>query len=91
MSQGGCGATQLIVLLRSTTKQGYTPCQISLATQRSKPIADPLHEVLQLGARELLAKAFAAKLRALLTQYSPLAVNAVKAVARNGHLFASWI
>ena len=54
--------------------------------QLNKPVEDPLHEILQRGARELLAKAVEAELNALLTQYSTLEVDGKKAVVRNGHL-----
>ena len=54
--------------------------------QLNKPVEDPLNEILQRGARELLAKAVEAELNALLTQYSTLKVDGKKAVVRNGHL-----
>lgn len=54
--------------------------------QLNKPVEDPLNEVLQRGAKELLAKAIEAELSALLAQYSALEVNGKKAVVRNGHL-----
>lgn len=54
--------------------------------QLNKPVEDPLHEILQRGARELLTKAVEAELNALLAQYSALEVNGKKAVVRNGHL-----
>ena len=59
--------------------------------QLNKPVEDPLHDVLQRGARELLAKAVEAELNALLTQYSELEVDGKKAVVRNGHLPARTI
>ena len=46
--------------------------------QLNKPVEDPLHDVLQRGARELLAKAVEAELNALLTQYSELEVDGKK-------------
>lgn len=54
--------------------------------QLNKPVEDPLHEVLQRGAKELLAKAVEAELNTLLTQYASLEINGKKAVVRNGHL-----
>jgi transposase-like protein len=54
--------------------------------QLNKPVEDPLHDVLQRGARELLTKAVEAELNALLSQYSALEVDGKKAVVRNGHL-----
>ena len=54
--------------------------------QLNKPVEDPLLEILQRGARELLTKAVEAELNALLAQYSALEVNGKKAVVRNGHL-----
>ena len=54
--------------------------------QLNKPVEDPLHEVLQQGARELLAKAVEAELNTLLTQYASLEINGKKAVVRNGYL-----
>jgi transposase-like protein len=58
----------------------------SKVIQLNRPVEDPLHEVLQRGARELLAKAVEAELNTLLTQYAPLEINGKKAVVRNGHL-----
>lgn len=58
----------------------------SKIVQLNKPVKDPLHEVLQRGARELLAKAVEAELNTLLTQYASLEINGKKAVVRNGHL-----
>jgi transposase-like protein len=63
----------------------------SKTIQLNKPVEDPLHEVLQRGAKELLAKAIEAELNALLTQYSELEVDGKKAVVRNGHLPARTI
>ena len=47
----------------------------SKITKLNKPVEAPLHDVLQRGARELLAKAVEAELNALLEQYSTLEVN----------------
>ena len=54
--------------------------------QLNKPAEDPLHEILQRGARELLAKAVEAEVNELLAQYSALEIDGKKAVIRNGHL-----
>lgn len=58
----------------------------SKVIQFNSPVEDPLNEVLQRGARELLTKAIEAELNALLAQYSTLEINGKKAVVRNGHL-----
>lgn len=58
----------------------------SMIISLNKPVEDPLHEVLQRGAKELLTKAVEAELNALLSQYASLEVNGKKAVVRNGHL-----
>ena len=54
--------------------------------QLNKPVEDPLQEILQRGARELLAKAIEAELSELIAQYAALEVDGKKAVVRNGHL-----
>ena len=58
----------------------------SMIISLNKPVEEPLHEVLQRGAKELLTKAVEAELNALLSQYASLEVNGKKAVVRNGHL-----
>lgn len=50
------------------------------------PAQDPLNEVLQQGARELLAKAVEAEVQALLAQHQDLRVEGKQAVVRNGYL-----
>lgn len=54
--------------------------------QLKSPVEDPLNEILQRGARELLAKAVEAELNELLIQYAQLEVNGKKAIVRNGNL-----